>query len=221
MKKLLLKKTNSQSAFTLIEMLTVIVIIGLLAGLVSGLVGITGKKNKLTRTTTELNALKSAIETYKAKKGFYPPDNPLDSASNQLYYELVGCIAQGGNTFVTLDGQDTVTKATLQTLPGGKVEGIVNSCVTSNKNDDGYNVEAFLKDATSTKIQTISVAGNSFKLLAVTVDGVGATPNFNLWHYVSSHATNNPDGFDLWAEIVVAGRTNTICNWSAQPIARP
>ena len=34
------------------------------------------------------------------------------------------------------------------------------------------------------------------------------------------HATNNPDGFDLWAEYVDGGRVRIICNWSKDVLER-
>ena len=72
-------------------------------------------------------------EAYKAKKGFYPPDNQVSSArpapppdvydttrglTNVLYYELKGTIASGTTPvkYTVLDGVDFITDATLAFL---------------------------------------------------------------------------------------------------------
>jgi hypothetical protein len=35
----------------------------------------------------------------------------------------------------------------------------------------------------------------------------------NLWHYNSSRPKYNSDSYDLWADVVVGGKTITIGNW--------
>ena len=90
--KYLTRKSGSRRGFTLVELLVVIVIIGILASLVVGLSGTAGRKMRESRTRAELTAIGTAIESYKAKFGHYPPDNPKDPALNSLYYELTGCL---------------------------------------------------------------------------------------------------------------------------------
>jgi hypothetical protein len=41
----------------------------------------------------------------------------------------------------------------------------------------------------------------------------GPNGDYNPWRYVSSNALHNPEGFDLWAEVVVGGKTIVIGNW--------
>jgi len=47
----------------------------------------------------------TAIENYKTAYGFYPPSNPGNPLTNQLYYELVGTklTSSAPLTFQTLD----------------------------------------------------------------------------------------------------------------------
>ncbi len=61
--------STRRSAFTLIELLTVISIIGLLAGLVIGLAPGVQKSMRVKRVQAELNQLVTALEDYKAKFG--------------------------------------------------------------------------------------------------------------------------------------------------------
>src|SRR5215475_11267947 len=69
------------NGFTLIELVLVVGIIIVLAGLVLSTVGYARKKGALARAETEIAAMSAAIENYKADNGVYPsnPDtNNLD-----------------------------------------------------------------------------------------------------------------------------------------------
>lgn len=62
------------AAFTLIEMITVIAIIAILAGLVLAVNGIVQKKSAMARADAEIRDLTVAIENYKTDNGGYPQD---------------------------------------------------------------------------------------------------------------------------------------------------
>ena len=57
----------------------------------------------------EMEQLETAIDSYKATYGFYPPSNPgypgvpQDAMFSPLYYELLGTTNNQG-TYYTLDG---------------------------------------------------------------------------------------------------------------------
>ena len=63
------------NAFTLIELIVVVGIILVLAGLVLSTVGYARKKGARARAETEIAAMSAAIENYKADNGIYPRDN--------------------------------------------------------------------------------------------------------------------------------------------------
>ena len=63
-------------AFTIIELLMVIAIMAVVAGLIVGLASVSGDSKKIKRTEAELAKLVTLIEQYKTKVGVYPPDNP-------------------------------------------------------------------------------------------------------------------------------------------------
>src|SRR4029450_7760776 len=66
-------------AFTLIEVLIVIAIIIVLAGLVLSTVGYVQKKGARSRAETEIAAMSAACESYKADNGIYPSSTPTNT----------------------------------------------------------------------------------------------------------------------------------------------
>lgn len=66
------KSPLARKAFTLIELLTVIAIIGILAGMIGVVVGTVQKKSKVAATKTMYRDWASGIEQYKTAYGTYP-----------------------------------------------------------------------------------------------------------------------------------------------------
>lgn len=123
-----------RGGFTLIELLVVISIIAVLAGLVVGIAPVAGKRMKEARIKTELAALVTAIESYRAKYGVYPPDN-YDPARritnptlNSLYYELTGVLVDNNPKtpkLITADDNQSIDPDIFQKYFGR--EGVLNS----------------------------------------------------------------------------------------------
>ncbi len=76
-------KRNSVSGFTLIEMLTVMFIIAILAALILGVHGFVNYKASMARATGEIQAMTASCESYKADNGSYPRSNTLTTGSPQ------------------------------------------------------------------------------------------------------------------------------------------
>jgi prepilin-type N-terminal cleavage/methylation domain-containing protein len=220
-------RNRQAGGFTLIEMLVVIAIIGILAGLLT--VGATAavKKNKLTRVSVQMKSIETAIEGYKAKFGFYPPDNADTtqlgwSQTNTLFYELSGTTfdpSANPKKYTTLDGNDSIlADASFKTLL--HVDNIHNAgAAGGGKADDATTAQNFLKiKSTETELVT-TPSGVTLKLLDVPVEGVNKS-DINPWHYNSHNPTNNADGYDLWAEFLIGKQTYIIGNWNHNPIAK-
>ena len=71
-------------AFTLIELIVVVTVITILAGLVLSTVGYARKKGARARAETEIAAMSAACESYKADNGVYPRDNPTPGYTDAL-----------------------------------------------------------------------------------------------------------------------------------------
>jgi len=69
-------RNTSESGFTLIELVIVIVILGILAGIVVFAVGNLGTNAKTNACNTEKQTISTALEAYKANTGAYPANGP-------------------------------------------------------------------------------------------------------------------------------------------------
>src|SRR6266446_6663183 len=71
------------NAFTLIELILVVGIIIVLAGLVLSTVGYARKKGARARAETEIAAMSAACENYKADNGIYPANSDTNALNAQ------------------------------------------------------------------------------------------------------------------------------------------
>jgi prepilin-type N-terminal cleavage/methylation domain-containing protein len=229
------KPAAADRAFTLIELLAVIAIIGVLAALIVGGAGLAKVKGAESRVRAELERLTTAIESYKAAVGYYPPDNvvrrspyvEVNPVTNQLYYELLGTIYfKDSKEFQTARGRDVITEA--QARQWFNTDGFVNSVKsTGNTVADAKKVKDFLGSLKPDQKAVISPSANVL-VLAVPVpwprnrsdQPVRDVPGLNPWRYVSTNPTNNPGRFDLWAEIFVGGKIKVLSNWRKEPVPR-
>src|SRR5258708_5872836 len=118
------------TAFTLIELLVVIGVIALIAALVLGVMPGVMHRRVMARVQTELTQLQGAIEYYKEKHGFYPPDNTNNMAEPPLFYELVGTTINGA-IYSPLNGDTNVLRAQITAAFG--LDGFLN-CQDEAKN---------------------------------------------------------------------------------------
>ena len=128
------RRSRAVRAFSLIELLVVISIIAVLAGLVVGVAPVAGKRMRESRIRAELAALVTAIESYKAKYGVYPPDNynpttrTTNPVLNPLFYELTGVLVDNDPSnprLVTADDGLSINPNTFLQYFGR--EGVLNS----------------------------------------------------------------------------------------------
>jgi len=226
-------------AFTLVELLIVISIIGLLAAFILTAMGPIKRNKAISAARSELEQYKNALEAYHSKYGVYPPANqnpnslynapvppplpPNDRAQfSQLYYELSGTTINGGN-FVTLDGANSIPTSTATTPPGGVMDaygvgGFVNC--TKGGGEDVAKAQNFLLNL-STR-QVFSGYTNNHTLTTMLVTSVGGPDDtymplkvsgVNPIRYVCP-GTNNPTSYDLWVQLSIGGKLYLVCNWN-------
>ncbi len=216
--------SSFRHAFTLIELLVVIAIIAVLAAMIFPIVGAVNKVKLRSVAEGGLTQVETAIQSYKAKYGFYPPDNPSNAAVNQLYFELLGTTASTlGNaifSYTTLDGSATINLPGLNNVFGPNVAGFMNSTKGAG-GDEGPVAVNFLKGLKA--VQFLAVTNPTSTFLGAPLDGplIYQSPTgakINPWRYNSSSPTNNPNSYDLWIDVLIAGKTNRFSNWSKQPL---
>ena len=82
--------SRGEAAFTLLELLVVISIIIILAGLTIGTMGYVQEKGKRSRAEAEIAAISAALESYKADNGIYPQYTSTTGSGHALYQALSG-----------------------------------------------------------------------------------------------------------------------------------
>ena len=217
----MITRIKNRNAFTLVEMLVVIAIMGILAAMLTYLAPRAARAKKAARMKAEIALLISAIDSYHTTMGFYPPDNgnnPTNAvvspaAIAPLYYELMGTTFNG--TVFTTRANDRITQTDVEFYFGRG--GIANSQPGSAQNffrtikHEQHRLYRTNSNGSFVEVMVVPMEGpNDFASL----DPKNPKP-LNTWRYLSGvNATNNPGRFDLWAEIVVGGQTNIIGNWN-------
>src|SRR3954470_19525968 len=70
----MIKRAREEGGFTLIELMIVIVILGVLAGIVLFAVGGITDRGTSAACKTDVSTIQTGVEAYYAKKGVYPAD---------------------------------------------------------------------------------------------------------------------------------------------------
>jgi len=208
-------------AFTLIELLTVIAVIGVLAAAGLSVTKGVKKREYLNTATAEMNQIQTALDNYKAKYGVYPPSNAnLTPLVNTLYYELSGVTHNTVNkTYTTLDSACTISEGNYTaafTMGASSIGGIINC--SSGSAEEGTTAQNFLSGLKANRFGSSSVTGLITNLITSVRGPDGnykplGVVDANPFRYLYP-GTNNPSSYDLWIQLVINGKTNLICNWT-------
>lgn len=192
---------SNRQAFTLVEMLITLAIIGLLAALTMGgyTYAMRGSKEKVTRGSFE--ALKSALERYYADFGEYPepatPTQQVEILPNKLYnVGGAACLYQAltGDGFDQIKGVTAAGSGDATAKSDGKVQGdeVLNKKLTdipqtifTKKNGVYILIDGFGRPFQYTKAAIPTTSGTG------TGTGTGSTNN--------STATTINTTYDFWS----------------------
>src|SRR5688572_16465846 len=220
--------------FSLIEMLMVIAVIGILAVILLGALPAMTESRARTGVRGELRNVVTATEAYKDKRGLYPPDNPDNAspaaaanaiAQPPLFYELVGTRVSN-DTFYPLNGSpNQLTPLQIRNYFGA--DGFMNSSPEASEVKNFYTA-----GKTNVHYVVSPFATGNDRPLVLRAPGKGprnpavpATEELNTWRYIVAkprkrqndrNPTNNPATYDLWAEVMIRGRTNVFGNWKEE-----
>ena len=123
---------NKQSGFTIVELLIVIVVIGILAGLVITTFSGIQQKARDTERETDIKAIHGQIEAFWAQKGYYPSLADMNTAG----FAFITANLKGLDQGALKDPKGTVS--TLATTAAASVYSYVvkNTGGTSCEADD-------------------------------------------------------------------------------------
>jgi prepilin-type N-terminal cleavage/methylation domain-containing protein len=239
-------RNGNAAAFSLIELLVVISIIGVLASLGLVVAGAASRRAKESRVMGELRTIETLIESYRGSVGQVPPDNgSTNPAINQLYYELTGTLygqENGNGVFSTLSGDQTLSENAVRSI--FHAPGFVNSAKSAADIKYKGDVKPSMHQRVSPQYFTPLGVGNvEVDVLALPVDGpatyvpypvFNTTPvnltlpqksnpalKINPWLYDSSSRFRNnkqSGGYDLWAETVIGRKHIRFSNWERKPV---
>jgi type II secretory pathway pseudopilin PulG len=182
-------------AFTLVELLVVITVIVILAGLILATTGYVQKKGARSRAETEIAAMSAALENYKADNGIYPRGNA--NLSNSQPYDTDNLNAQSAFDpstssyqlaslflYKTLSGD---TSANLQPPAGAKSYFSFKPQMLGGTKDANGNLTSvtYIRDpfGNSYGYSTANQASSSN----------GYNPTFDLWSTGGTTSGNPPD----------------------------
>lgn len=216
------------AAFTLIELLVVIVIIGVLAAFLIPVIGVVSRLKYTNAAKAEMNQLETAIDTYKNDRGYYPPGNGdgTNGVANQLYYELEGTTLTNINgklTYVTLDGATSILSSDVP-VAFPNAGGFAN-CNKQGAGDEVRSAKDYIHELKPHQIETAKLHDVQVTIFTSIFGGPDGDYNPlnqpgvnapNPWRYVSSNPKHNHDGYDLWIQLKINGKTYLIDNWNSK-----
>ena len=135
---------SQTSGFTLVELMTVIAIIAVLAGLILGVAGYAMRKADQSRAMADMEKIMNALEEYRLAYGSYPTNTMANNSGN--WVSALFCKKQ---QFLVLKGWNDPTKVYQAVDPwgndyryfhdaGGGVPGRVYA--TNNNSKFGYDL---------------------------------------------------------------------------------
>lgn len=151
---------RKQQGFTIVELLIVIVVIGILAGLVITTFNGIQQKGRDTERETDIKALHGQVEAYYAQNGKYPSLTQMNdrAANGFVATNLKGLDAEAFKDPKDTDGNSSLS-ATAPTTPNGYGYIVTpNGCDNSTTDCTGYTLTAAL-EGTINGQNTYSKAG--------------------------------------------------------------
>lgn len=189
------KRTKGRVGFTLVELLTVMAIIAVLAGLVLSTAGYVQQKAARSRAEAEIKAMEAALENYKGDNGDYP--------------RTATGTGLGINTATAVTAASNAQRVLYQALTGDGNSALVAGGAAST-GKIGVNGKAYFEP----RKEMLSGTGAT----TILADPWGAAYNYAIADPGGTNAFN-PGAFDLWSlggatiSSGTAGRPKWIKNW--------
>jgi general secretion pathway protein G len=158
------EERRRRAGFTLIEILTVIVIITVLAGIVVGAAKYAQIKEARSRAQAQIAMMETALESYKNDNGFYPPSTKVRANNTANSILLYRALATGQKHYMTFKPNQLRDSGTTIMIP--------IACDPTNSTVPNVVL-----------IDPFGVPYNYFNRPACSPDGQTNAATFDLWSY--------------------------------------
>lgn len=200
------------AAFTILELLVVITIIIVLAGLILSTVGYVQKKGARSRAEAEIAAMSAALESYKADNGVYPrdptPNTATDALDARTMFDAVSLNASLYNA---------AGLVLYRALSGDRDLNRTVDAADKNRDIDGSSLATPLTELPKTyfsfKPNMLSPSGGTGNVTAIR-DPFGNSYGYSTAYQAPPTATKgyNPT-FDLWSTANTTDPNQWMKNW--------
>ena len=180
-------------AFTLIEMLTVITIILILAAILLNVAGYVNNKAATARTEGEIHAISLALESYKADNGIYPTDDGTDGLNAKANFDPAGYQIASQTLYRALSGDN-------DNNPTNTVTGSGKQYMEIKSNMLGGGTTAYMQDPFGNSYgYSTAYQADLNKTPPVNPPTRGYNPSFDLWSTAGGKAsTDQPKWIKNW-----------------------
>jgi len=180
-------------AFTILELLIVMTVIAILAGLTIATMGYAQNKSRRSRAEAEIAAISAACENYKADNGVYPTDANTDAlAPNNAGDPTTAAYKNASLSLYKLISGDT---------DGNRIaeaKSYFSFKPSQLYPDDQTKAVTFMRDPFVDKSGTACSYGYSTAKASVPAGTNGYNPTFDLWSTAGTKSATNPPDQSQW-----------------------
>jgi general secretion pathway protein G len=189
---------EGRRAFTLIELIVVIAIIIILAGLILSTVGYVQKKGARSRAEIEIAAMSAACESYKADNGAYPANSDTNTLDARTNLDPSAAVYSNASLFL-YEQLAGVTSGSRSEIPSGKTYFTFKPNMLLPAPPSNADITA-IRDPFGNSYGYSTIANPTAN--PSPSQGVGYNPTFDLWSTAGIAASPTPappaTQQDLW-----------------------
>jgi type II secretory pathway pseudopilin PulG len=189
---------EARGAFTLIELIVVIAIIIILAGLILSTVGYVQKKGARSRAEIEIAAMSAACESYKADNGAYPANSDTNTLDARTNLDPSAAVYSNASLFL-YEQLAGVTSGSRSEIPSGKIYFTFKPNMLLPAPPSNADITA-IRDPFGNSYGYSTIANPTAN--PSPSPGVGYNPTFDLWSTAGIAASPTPappaTQQDLW-----------------------
>ncbi len=177
------------AGFTILELLVVISIILVLAGLVLATSAYVWKKGARSRTEAEIAAISAGLESYKADNGIYPTTSATDSlkANAEGNPSSSKYVDAGKDLYIRISGDSDGNPTTADTAKNYMASLKPNMLSPAPPGPNTYIKDPFGNCYGYSTVKALAPTGSD-----------GYNPTFDLWSTSGTSTPNNPPDQSEW-----------------------